>query len=78
MDLLAQLLQTFADALFGSAGVGIDSPAEIIGSPLYAVGQICLIHATQSVAQLGGCLGLRRRQLPCGVTQVLLQLRQII
>ena len=52
VHLLAQLVETFADAVFRSVGVGIDSPAQPVGSPLHPVGQVSLVHAPQGVAQL--------------------------
>ena len=51
VHLLAQLVETFADAFFCSIGVGIDSPAQPVGGPLHPVRQVALIHAPQGIAQ---------------------------
>src|SRR5580704_17050024 len=51
VHLLAQLVETFADAFFCSVGVGIDSPAQPVGSPLDPIRQVALIHAPQGIAQ---------------------------
>jgi hypothetical protein len=51
VHLLAQLVETFADAFFCSVGVGIDSPAQPVGSPLHPIRQVGLVHASQGIAQ---------------------------
>jgi hypothetical protein len=51
VHLLAQLVETFADAFFCSIGVGIDSPAQPVGGPLHAIRQVGLVHASQGIAQ---------------------------
>jgi hypothetical protein len=50
VHLLVQLIETFADAVFRSIRVGVDSAAEPVGCSLYTVGQISLVHAAQCVA----------------------------
>ena len=52
VHLLAQLVETFADALFRSIRVGIDPPAQPVRSPLHPVRQVGLVHAAQRIAQL--------------------------
>ena len=52
VHLLTQLLQAFADAVFRSTRAGIDAPAQVVSSPLHAVGQVALIHSTERVTQL--------------------------
>jgi hypothetical protein len=78
VDLLAQLIQTLADTLFRSIRVGIHSAAEPVGSSLYSVRQISLVHTAQRIAQLRSCLRLRRRQLTGLIPQILFQLRKIV
>jgi hypothetical protein len=78
VHLLVQLIEAFADALFRSIRVGIDSAAEPVGCSLDAVRQISLVHAAQCVAQLRSCLRLRRRQLTSRIPHILLQLRKIV
>jgi hypothetical protein len=51
VHLLAQLVETFADALFRPVGIGVDSPAQPIGRPLRPVRQVGLVHAAQGVPQ---------------------------
>ena len=70
--------ETFAYALFCSVRVGVNPATEPIGSPLHAVRQVSLVHAPQRVAQLRGCLRLRRRQVSSCVPQILFQLRKIV
>jgi hypothetical protein len=78
VDLLAQLIQALADALFRSVRVGIDSAAEPISSSLYSVRQISLVHTAQRIAQLRSSLRLRRRQFTGLIPQILFQLRKIV
>ncbi len=58
--------------------LGLIPATKPVGSPLHAVRQVGLVHATQSIAQLRGCLRLRRRQFTSRVAQILFQLRKIV
>jgi hypothetical protein len=51
VHLLAQLVETLADACFRSIGIRVNPPAQPISSPLRPVRQIGLIHPTQGVTQ---------------------------
>ena len=51
VDLLAQLVESFGDAFFGSVRIGVNPPAQPVGSPLDPVCQIRLVHSSKSIAQ---------------------------
>ena len=78
MHLLAQLIETLANAFFRSVGIRVNPPAEPVSSPLRPVRQIGLVHASQRVTQLRGGPRLARSQLTCRIPQVLLQLGEIV